>query len=268
VKQSSGRDFFVLLALCLIGVVFGRLQSTATADGKTDLVSRGVRATVEPLSRVFTSAANGTSDFFGGIFSAAELSRRNRELMQLQTIASQYADTMGRLERDIDNLRKLNDMPPVAGRTKIAATVIGYAPNENRITISVGLDKGITVGLAVVTAQGLVGTVQTVDKGSSQVSLLSDPNRKIGAMVSSRNPPPIGVIRGENANTLVLPLESSSPVQNGDLVSTSGFSDRIPRGIPIGRVNQIYDDPNSGSRRVEVFPNVALGSVREVIVLK
>ena len=75
-----------LLALCLIGVVFGRMQSTATGDGKTDLLSRGVRATVEPLSRVFTSVANGTSDFFGGIFSAAELTRQNRELKQLQTV--------------------------------------------------------------------------------------------------------------------------------------------------------------------------------------
>jgi len=268
VKQASGRDFLILFLLCAVGVVLGRLQSGGLKDGRPDMVGSTVCSTVKPMASLLTFVADGSSDFFHGIFNASNLTRQNRDLKQLQIIASQYAETVDRLSRELDSLRKLNDLPALGGKTKVAATVIGYAPNENRITISAGADKGLRVGLPVVTAEGLVGIIQTVDKAESQVSLLADPNRKIGALVISRNPPPIGIIRGENATTLVLTLDANSPVQNGDLVQTSGFSDRIPRGISIGRVNQIYDDPNSGSRRVEVFPNVSLGNVREVLVLK
>jgi rod shape-determining protein MreC len=113
-----------------------------------------------------------------------------------------------------------------------------------------------------------VGTIQTVGRNEAQVSLLSDPNRKLGALVISRNPPSPGIIKGENASILVLTLDASLPVENGDLVSTWGFSGLIPRGVPIGRVSQIYTDRTTGSKRVEVFPNVSMGNVREVVVLK
>jgi len=177
-------------------------------------------------------------------------------------------ETVGRLNKEVDYLRSLNDLPPVGGRNKVFATVTGYFALENRITISAGADRGLRAGLPVLTAEGLVGIIQTVDKGSSQVSLLTDPNRKVGALVINRDPPPLGIIRGENQALLILTVDSTSPVENGDTVSTSGFSDRIPRGIPIGKVNQVYSDPTTGSKRVEVFPNVALGNVREVVVLK
>lgn len=258
----------ILLVFCVIGGVLGRLQTSARQAGNSDIAGTAVRTTVRPLADGLTATANWSSDFFTGIFSAAELTRQNREYKQLSHIASQYSETVDRLVKELDYLRKLNDLPALGGKAKVAATVIGYAPNDNRITISVGADRGLRAGLPVITADGLVGTIQTVDRNESQVSLLSDPNRKIGALVISRDPPPIGILRGETSTTLVLTLDANAPVQNGDLVSTSGFSDRIPRGIPIGRVYQTYDDPNTGSRRVEVFPNVSLGSVREVIVLK
>jgi len=268
VKSSGGRDFLILLALCVLGGVLGRLQSNSRQNGISDFVSAAVRSVTRPLATGFTSAANGAGDFFEGIFNAAELSRKSRELKQYQLIASQYSETLARLSREIDNIRALQSLPPIGGRSKVYATVIAFAPNENRITISAGKAQGLRPGLAVLTAEGLVGTIQTVDHQESQVILISDPNRKIGAIVISRDPPPIGLIKGENEALLVLTLDSTAPVENGDLVSTSGFSDRIPRGIPIGRVNQVYADPTTGSKRVEVFPSVGLGNLREVVVLK
>ncbi|MBN9500224.1 MAG: rod shape-determining protein MreC [Armatimonadetes bacterium 55-13] len=267
-KKSNGRDFLVLLALCVIGVMLGRSQSTARAAGRSGTFDGIVKSAVRPPEILFTNIANGCSDFFTGIFSARSLTQENRQLKQLERLVNQYTETVDRLNREIDSLRAIVDLPAIGGRTKIAATVIGYAPTENRVTISAGSRQGITAGLAVVNGDGLIGVIQTVDATESQVSLISDPNRKIGAMVESRKPSPLGIIRGETTSTVILSLDANAPVQNGDLVSTSGFSKRVPRGVPIGRVNQVYDDPNTGTRRVEVFPNVALGSVREVVVLK
>ncbi len=267
-RPSAGRDFFVLLALCVLGALLGRLQSGARTEGRIDIVSQSVRTAVNPVAGTLTNTSNAIADFFAGIFSAANLSRENRSLKQYQIIANQYAENIERLTNELATMRSLSGYPPPPGRAKLPATVIGYFANENRITISIGKDKGVEPGLAVVTGEGLVGTVQTVGQKEAQVSLLSDPNRKIGALVISRNPPSPGLIKGENATVLVLTLDAQLPVENGDLVSTWGFSGLIPRGIPIGRVNQIYTDPTTGSKRVEVFPNVSLGTLREVVVLK
>jgi rod shape-determining protein MreC len=268
VKQSSGRDFFALLALCVIGALLGRMQSTARAAGRIDPLTTAIRATVNPAASVLVQGSNSTSDFFSGLFNASELKAQNRALKQLEIVARQYAETVDRLNREIASMRAIDELPVLPGRDKVMATVIGYFPEENRITISLSKTEGIKPGQAVVTGEGLVGTIQTVVRNEAQVSLLSDPNRKLGALVISRNPPSPGIIKGENASILVLTLDASLPVENGDLVSTWGFSGLIPRGVPIGRVSQIYTDRTTGSKRVEVFPNVSMGNVREVVVLK
>jgi len=268
VRPSSGRDFIVVLLLCVLGAVLGRLQSGARKNGDIDPVSSMVRSTTNGPAGALTNIANSTSDFFGGIFNASDLAKQNRAYKQFEIIARQYGETVDRLNKEVSSLRSLLELEEIQGKKKIGATVIGYFANENRITISIGKNKGLVPGLAVVTGEGMVGTVQTVGATDAQVSLLSDPNRKLGALVITRNPPPAGLIRGENATVLVLTLDATMPVAIGDLVSTWGFSGQIPRGIPIGRVNQVYNDPVSGSKRVEVFPNVSLGNIREVVVLK
>jgi rod shape-determining protein MreC len=268
VRENSGRDFVVLLALCVLGAVLGRMQTNARSRGEFDRITGFVRATVNPPAEGIVRLSNSSSGFFGGLFNAAELTAENRHLKQLEIIAKSYGETIDRLNSEVDNLRNLLELPPVAGRTKVSALVMGFFPTENRITISVGRARGIKQGLAVVTGDGLVGIVQSVGEAESQVSLISDPNRKIGALVINRNPPPAGLITGENASTLVLTLDATMPVENGDSVATWGYSGLMPRGIPIGRVNQIYVDQTTGSKRVEVFPNVSLGSIREVVVLK
>ena len=267
-RENSGRDFIYLLVLCALGAMLGRMQTNARARGQFDPVSGFVRSTVNPPAEGISRLSNSTSAFFGGLFSASELTAENRRLKQLEIIARQYGETVDRLNREVDSLRALIDLAPVAGRTKVPALVLGYFPNENRVTISAGRSKGLKTGLAVVTGEGLVGIVQTVGESESQVSLISDPNRKIGALVINRDPPSAGLITGENASTLVLSLDATMPVENGDTVATWGYSGLLPRGIPIGRVNQVYNDPTTGSKRVEVFPNVSLGSIREVVVLK
>src|SRR4029077_948197 len=119
-----------------------------------------------------------------------------------------------------------------------------------------------------VCAQGLIGRVQTVYPKSSQVVLLSSPDLTVGASVV-RDPPQPGLLHGESPNNLVLELTNpDAPVQIGDAVVTSGFSDMIPRGIPIGRVIQVYPDIEFGARRASIFPSVSIGSLREVFVLK
>lgn len=262
------RDAVMLFLMVVLAAIFGRMQTNARNDGRTDFVSNTVRGLTRPISGLVDGMADGISDFFGGIFSARSLRDKVRRLEQVDRANRLYNEQAMRYQREIDSLRKLINLPAVQGVKREAAEVTGYFPHEGRVTINVGSRQGIKSGMPVVASDGLLGIVQTVDTNFSQVNLISSPRLTVGAM-AMRNPPAAGLLKGESPGVLSLEfLDFKAPVQVGDLVVTSGFSDRIKRGIPIGRVVQVEDDDEYGSRRCLVFPNVQIGDVREVFVLK
>jgi rod shape-determining protein MreC len=249
--------------------MLGKLQTGARNVGRVDPLGQVVGMAVNPVSRVLSVGLNGTADFFSGVRNGHSLTVENRSLRSLQTMSALYNENVERLEREVNSLRRLMSLPDIAGKTKIPADVINLYTYENRITISAGSNQGVHNGYPVVTADGLLGVVQSVDANTSQVLLLSGLNqRRIGA-VARRNPPPAGLLKGEGYSLLTLEfVDPKAPVEIGDEVFTAGFSSLIPSGIKIGRIIQVTDDPTSGMRRALVFPSVAMGRVREVVVLK
>lgn len=257
-----------LIALCVLGVLVGRWQNASRSQARLDPVSRGVQSLVNPVAQSLDAAWNGFGDFFEGLGRAQTLVAENRRLRELARSAAQYTENEKRLTQKVDQLRKLMGYQPEPGRKRIAADIIRYFPHENKITISAGRAQGVTPNLAVVTADGLVGVVQVVEASRSQVLLVSSPIQKVGA-VALRDPPQPGILRGETATRLLLDfVDTRTPLQVGDLVVTSGLSDTIPRGIEIGKIIQVEQDPDFGVRRAVVFPNVQMGQIREVMVLK
>ncbi len=254
--------------LCVIGVVLGRTQTQARAESRLDGVSRTVLSAVQPTTQVIGRGIDGTTDFVAGIVNASALVERNRALESQVRAAALYDETVRALRGDIDSLRRALNQPPLMGRIRIPAAVTMYFPYENRITINVGKKQGIWSGLPVVTTEGLLGVVQVVDEQMSHVSLLSSPTLRVGA-VTDRDPAPAGLLHGATADVLIFELlDSKIPVAINDLVMTSGFSENIPRGIPIGKVVRVEDDEAFGTRRAQVYPLAQIGNVRQVFVLR
>lgn len=218
-------------------------------------------------------SGNLFADFVGGALHGRRLEEENRRLKAIAAAAENYQPDIDRLQNEVDELRKLGGWEAGAGREKVPADVVGYFPHENRITLNVGANRGIKRGMPVATYEGLVGRIETVDRTSCQVLLITAPSSesRISALVQRNppNPPPAGLIRGDGPNSLVLELaDPTATVDSGDIVITAGFSDAIPRGIVIGKVVSVEDDKAFGKRTAVVFPRVALGQVREVLVIK
>lgn len=243
------------------------------------MLTRTIRTLVEVPAGPIGRFTEGTSDFIAGIGKAGALEAEVRKLQAQARIAETYAETLQTLRQEIDELRKLNKLPQAVGRIKIPARIIGYFPLENRLTISVGTAQQVKPGLAVVAGEGLVGVVQTADAHTAQVRLLSSPRPfMIGATVIRKPSTPeadakgqsvSGLMHGEAPDRLTVEfLDMNAPIDIGDLVVTSGFSELIPSDIPIGRIVQVYKDEEFGTRVAQVFPAVSLGRVREVMVLR
>ncbi|MEI8282298.1 MAG: rod shape-determining protein MreC [Armatimonadota bacterium] len=191
--------------------------------------------------------------------------RLNRQLSTLML----YAETTTRLEKEVDSLRKLEGLEATYHHEKVVADIDGYFPQQNRITVLAGHDKGIKEGMPAICAQGLIGRVQTVGAKDCQVILLTSSLVQFGAIALKYTPPQAGLISGENTATLMLKFATPTvPVSTGDIIYTSGFYKGVPRGIVIGRVLSAESLPEMGSSRARVFPAVNVGELREVVILK
>lgn len=268
-RKASPFDLILLIVLCAIGVLLGKQQTLARSQGRTDTVTSVVRSAVTPVSRPLINAGNSMSDFFAGILSSRRLAEENRRLSALAISAQLYNEKVESLQSEITGLRKLQAFGPIPGHSRVPADIIGFFPYENRLTLNVGSQQGVTVGSPVEAPEGLVGTVQVVEKNRCQVLLLTSAGLQIGAVDASRKPPPAGLLKGENSSTLTLTLQDpQATVEVGDLITTYGASERIPGGIFIGRVIAVDKDEEFGSLVAKIDPAVSVGSLREVHVLK
>lgn len=199
---------------------------------------------------------------------APHLREKVQRLEALESAASLYVERLESYEAEIKSLRETLELPNY-GRIKIVAPIYGFFPNENRITIGAGKDKQVRKGSAVVCPEGLVGVVQVVDSTTSQVQLLSSPLPfKIGALVEGQIAA-AGLLHGEGPSRLILEFSDPSVVvKTGNVVFTSGFSERIPRGIPIGKVVQVVDDKDFGKMTAQVYPFAHVSNLKAVTVLR
>ncbi|MBL8086686.1 MAG: rod shape-determining protein MreC [Chthonomonas sp.] len=219
------------------------------------------------------SSLIGMSDWTSSVFRAGALRAEVTNLRQSKAAADLYNERVTELEDQIESLNALLKLPPTVGKTRVPAVVTGYFPTELRMTLNVGSKQGIERRMPVITGTGLLGVVDAVSANACQIDLISSFQLRVGAMVLSRNDPTApaiaGLLRGEGGERLVLEfVETSAEIEPGDLVVTSGYSDKTPRGIPIGRVTEVRKDEDYGSRKVSVAAMTRLGESREVFVLK
>ncbi len=136
----------------------------------------------------------------------------------------------------------------VPSRVIARSTVAWYST----VTIDVGSDQGVQVYDAVVNGQGLVGRVTAVTGNSAQVTLLTDQQSFVDAMVEPGRAD--GVLAGSVTGDLTLQyVDKDQAVKVGQYVVTSGMKSSIfVRGIPIGVVE------NVGNQDVELYQNIAV----------
>ena len=267
-REPLSRVLVAGIVALVLAIALGILQSGAAKRSTVSAPDSLARAMLAPVQNVSRAALDGTGDFLAGLTNAGGLKRENADLRAKLAGLSLYDESTRRLEAEIAALRGLQNLRPLPGRRWITADVRGYAPNGKRIAIAAGKLQGVKVGCPVVSADGLLALVRTVGPNESSAVLLTSVATTLGGLVAGHDPPPAGLLRGDDGATMTLTLDDpTATVGNGDRVVTTGFGALVPRGLPIGRVIQVEEAPELGSRTAKVYPAAALGRVREVRIL-
>ena len=138
----------------------------------------------------------------------------------------------------------------------ISAKVIKSTTNRERnwLILDAGSDCGVTDGMGVITADGVVGIVVDVsERYCKAVSFLNN-SQAVSAKICRSGA--IGLLSwsGSNIKTARLnEVPTHAEVAEGDTVATSGASSIFPPDIPLGKVMRINSDGIYLSIDTELF---------------
>lgn len=266
-KRSIHSGFlFGILLLVSVGLHF--LQKSSISSGRLSPLDWLVRAVNTPVADSSRIVAQKISGFILGAIDGEQLRLENQRLRRLVASFALYQETVDRYQKEIDSLRKLEGMDATYRRKKQIAAITGYFPATSSLKIAAGSSLGVKVGMPVVSVEGLIGKIQAVSGRESHVQLVSSSEFTVGGIATIHNPPPTGLVKGDFTSTLNFTLQSAESIlASGDIVYTTGFSELIPRGIPIGRVISVKKEPELGLTRARLLPSANIGNLREVVVL-
>jgi len=149
-----------------------------------------------------------------------------------------------------------------------AAQVIGRDPSPfmHYIIINRGSDDGLRVGMPVVSAEGLVGSIEAVIPNAARVQLITDPNAAVDVVTqpSHTNAVLVGSLTGELSLDMVPP---DAHVQAGDLVLTSGLGGRFPPNILAGQIVSVRKLSYALFQEAAVQPVVDFKRLQIVMVI-
>ncbi|MZP30147.1 rod shape-determining protein MreC [Heliobacterium undosum] len=153
----------------------------------------------------------------------------------------------------------------------IAARVIGRETSTwfRSLTLDQGAADGVEKDMVVINNDGLIGHVTSVSPHSCQVLLIIDREAPVPAMLLMTREPGIIEAKGDGSGLLqMVHLRRDAPVQDEQLVVTSGLGSLYPKGLRVGYVTGLEPEPNGLTKRAALRPAVDFQRLEEVFIVQ
>jgi rod shape-determining protein MreC len=259
-REAARGDLLLLagcIALALLALMVPRPWASAFSSALRQTVLRPVvllqsRAVVDRTSRFRLAAIE-----------------RDRDSLALMVLDGEA------LRRENENLRALLALRGRLPRSYRAANVLHrpIGTDSRMLLIDAGSAEGVTEFDPVVSGDGLIGSVWSVDAHSSTVLTWLHPDFRASAVTADGGilgtlilaPSPLGFPTHSILELSGVPLHDSLPL--GTVVYTSGIGTVFPRGVPVGRISGIGAETQGWERVYQVAPFANPGDATAVMVL-
>lgn len=205
---------------------------------------------------------------------AEELARQNQELEERISALTEQNNLLAQNQNQLEDLQQLYQLDQEYSEyEKVAAEVIGKDPGNwfNTFTINRGSDHGIQVDMNVISDGGLVGLVTEVGPNWATVRSIIDDSNNVSAMTVSTSDTCIvsGDLRLMDEGKLSFgQMNAANSVTVGEKIVTSDISPKYLKGILIGYVSEVTEDPNHLTSTGYLIPVVDFEHIRDVLVIK
>jgi rod shape-determining protein MreC len=273
------RNPLVLLALLLAQIIGLAVQVRHNGEGRNTLDpgdGPGVRlirlwanALVSPPERLIHSTKMGAENLWGNYLDLHNVRQQNRDLQA--TIDRLRLEQASLLEdaKQGERLQALLNFQEKYIYKTVAAQAIGSSGStQSRVFyIDKGSADGLDKDMAVITADGIVGKIRDVFPRSAQVLAINDQSSGAGVILETTRIR--GILRGNaNGQPQIVDILADKRIQKGEAVLTAGGDQIFPRGLPVGVVDKVVNDPERDSFiDVLVTPAAHLDRLDEVLVI-
>lgn len=225
---------------------------------------------LSPIEKLLRSTAEPIADIVANYGDVSDLTRENDALRaENERLEAEIARLREEASRTAELERLLDTRNALEGQTFATASVISRDPSNlrRRIAIDVGREDGVRKGMPVITeGTTLVGTISQVEDGHSWVTLVTDVDSAVSAILLESRAE--GVLTGSYSRQLRLDfVEQSATVNEGDTVLTSGLNGTYPKDLVIGKVTGVGANRQELFRRVTVEPLASLSRLETVLVM-
>lgn len=152
-------------------------------------------------------------------------------------------------------------------RSLVAQVVIKESSTlSSTFTINKGAADGVERNMAVITADGIVGRIQTAIDGAAKVMLITDPGSTIAVRVHRNREE--GLLEGKLDRCALKYVSYYIDIQEGDILVSSGLDGIYPRGLPVAVVTSVSKQEASSFQTVYARPIVRFSRLEEVLVVQ
>jgi rod shape-determining protein MreC len=224
-----------------------------------------------PIQMGLSGTMNEVASVFDALQRVRHLTEENAQFREdIDRLQSQLV-RMRELERENDELRNLLGVAQGGGPgSYIPVAVIARddSPYVQAITVDRGVNGGVHEGSIVITHKGLVGRVERANPTSAKVRLITDLNSSVAVRLQTESRA-TGVLRGQaQGDVLVMDyIPRDDPVNEGDLVITSGLGETFPDGLPVGKVSRVQRKDADLFQAAAVEPAVDMNKLERLYVL-
>lgn len=251
-SESIAEAVFLIIVIVMVGgPAAGMLLGAATTV--SGMITKGayqVQSTRNLAEEVFVS------------------SQKIRELERKLAASELEVTTLRREARDTNNLRSLLGLKENLARKTIAAEVIARNPDNwfEQVVLDKGAAEGVRTGSAVITREGIVGQVVSVDRNASVVRLITDPEQKLGVVIKRISLP--GIISGNGQQLALMEyIPVGTNVDVGDKIVCFGKGGVFPENHPVGTIAAIRRDTDGASMQIDVKLSENCYDLNQVLVL-
>ena len=235
-------------------------------DDDMSLLRAWIVGAVTPINKVFhggfAMVSDAWTDYVWLIGARDENETLKRDLDQARLENDELRRWVERYERQQKLVSVQNS---IASQTLLADVIGGGASSTSKeILIDKGRKDEVLPGMAVLTADGIVGRVQASYPNAALVLLIHDPDSGVGALLGGSRVR--GVLKGRGEQECLLDyVDHEVRVEIGEAVFTSGDDRVYPKGLRVGVVTRKEMGPDF--QEIYVRPHAALDRLDEVLVV-
>lgn len=243
------RLFTILISLIIL---VGLIGFSLSDRGELSSVEEFIQDTVGSFQNVFFQPVYFVRDVINNIDEMTHVYEENQQLKENLSTYQQKLYEVQELTKENETLRAIIEKTEsISDYQPIHATLISRSPEQwfKQVTLNKGKQHGVEKDMAVITASGMIGKIQSTSQFTSTVLLLNGFDRSNRISVNVDLPESDidakGFILGYDEEREQLLLEFTDSYEDIPLDATvfsSGLGGVFPKGLEIGSIKEVTTD--------------------------